>query len=498
MSSTHHDLVTLLRAATPLLVIESPEEERVIDSFRHAIGEVLLPLHRWSITEGLRRLDMDVDNEGDGVDSLAPDASYTLQYMRQQNRRGIYLLLDFNPYLRYPMTLRLLREIVQRQGGCAAHTLVLVAPKLEIPEELQPYTTRIALSLPDAKAIADLLRAEAFAYSRETGKRVEVDADAARTMVRNLIGLGLNDARQIVRQLIWRDGALGPDDLPELAKAKFALLNRDGLLHFEYHTAQFADVAGLNRLKTWVAQRRGAFLGAKTSVQLDPPKGVLLLGVQGCGKSLAAKAIAGGFGVPLARLDFGSLYNKFHGETERNLRAALKNAELLAPCVLWIDEIEKGLAAGTSDDGVSRRVLGYLLTWMAERKANVFLVATANQVHELPAELLRKGRFDEIFFVDLPDAANRAEIFRIHLHKRGLDKQGCDPATLAAAAEGFSGAEIEQAVVASLYTAAAAHRGLIQQDVLDEVRRTRPLSVLMAEQVEDLRQWARERTVSAD
>lgn len=498
MSNTHQDLVTLLRAATPLIAIESPEEERVIESFRHAMADVLLPLHRWSITEGLRRIDLDLsDNDEDGPDSLAPDASYTLQYMRQQGERGIYLMLDFNPYLRYPMILRLLREIVQRQGG-VAHTIVLVATKLEIPEELEPYVTRFSLSLPDAKAIADLLRAEAFAYSRETGKRVEVDADAARTIVRNLIGLTLNDARQIVRQLIWRDGALGPDDLPELAKAKFALLNRDGLLHFEYHTAQFADVAGLNRLKTWVAQRRGAFLGAKSAIKLDPPKGVLLLGVQGCGKSLAAKAIAGGFGVPLARLDFGSLYNKFHGETERNLRGALKNAELLAPCVLWIDEIEKGLASGSSDDGVSRRVLGYLLTWMAERRANVFLVATANQVHELPAELLRKGRFDEIFFVDLPDAATRAEIFRIHLHKRELGKLGADPVALAEAAQGFSGAEIEQAIVASLYTAAGAQRGLQQQDILDEIRRTRPLSVLMAEQVEDLRQWARERTVSAD
>jgi len=225
---------------------------------------------------------------------------------------------------------------------------------------------------------------------------------------------------------------------------------------------------------------------------------LLLLGVQGCGKSLAAKAVAGGFGVPLVRLDFGTLYNKYHGETERNLRASLAHAEQLAPCVLWVDEIEKGLAGGGNDDGVSRRVLGYLLTWMAERREAVFLVATANQVHELPAELLRKGRFDEIFFVDLPAAACRAEIFTIHLRKRELKVEDFDVGALAKAAEGFSGAEIEQAVVSALYAANADKSAVNQAHVLRALAETRPLSVLMAEQVNALRDWARSRTVSAD
>src|SRR5690606_21950540 len=247
------------------------------------------------------------------------------------------------------------------------------------------------------------------------------------------------------------------------------------------------------RLKKWIAQRRAAFIGEKMPVKLDPPKGVLLLGVQGCGKSLAAKAIAGGFGVPLLRLDMGALYNKFQGETERNLRESLASAELLAPCVLWIDEIEKALATDTADEGVSQRVLGYLLTWMAERRAPVFLVATANQVHKLPAELLRKGRFDEVFFVDLPDAATRAEVFRIHLARRELDPAAFDLAALAEASEGFSGAEIEQVVVAALYAAAAAGTRAAQAHVVEEIRTTRPLAVLMAEKVAALRAWARER-----
>jgi SpoVK/Ycf46/Vps4 family AAA+-type ATPase len=225
---------------------------------------------------------------------------------------------------------------------------------------------------------------------------------------------------------------------------------------------------------------------------------VLLLGVQGCGKSLAAKATAGGFAVPLLRLDIGTLYNKYHGETERNLREALKNAELLAPCVLWIDEIEKALAIDAADDGVSRRVLGYLLTWMAERTAPVFLVATANDVSALPAELLRKGRFDDVFFVDLPNEATRADIFRLHLIRRQLRETDYDLEALALATQGFSGAEIEQIVVAALYAAAAEKAAPTQHHLLDAIRNTRPLSVLMAERVAALREWARSRTVPAD
>ncbi|HJT99051.1 MAG TPA: AAA family ATPase [Rhodanobacteraceae bacterium] len=490
----NEDLITLLRARTSLLVVESAEEGRVVDAFRQAIAQSLRPLYRWSITDGLKRLDIDEDDEG----NAPPDASMTLQAIRQCRTPGVYLLLDFQPYLRYTMTLRLVREIVQRID-CAEHTLVLVGPGYELPPELAGDATRYAFAQPDAEALAALVREEAFNYSRENeGRRVSVDADAARAVVRNLKGLALEDARRIVRKLIYDDGALTASDLPELARAKYKLLDRDNLLHFEYDTAEFAKIAGLARLKHWIAQRKPAFLGDKAAAKLDPPKGVLLLGVQGCGKSLAAKATAAGFAVPLLRLDIGTLYNKYHGETERNLREALKSAELLAPCVLWIDEIEKGLATDGADDGVSRRVLGYLLTWMAERSAPVFLVATANDVSALPAELLRKGRFDEVFFVDLPGAATRAEVFRLHLLRRGLRVEDYDLAVLASATDGFSGAEIEQAIVAALYAAVDRRRAPSQQEILDEIRNTRPLSVLMAERVAALREWARERTVPAD
>ena len=485
------DLATLVRAATPLLVIETVDEQRVIECFRHVLAQALRPLWRWTLTDGLARLDF-AQPEG----AVAPDAGATLEAIRAADERGIYLLFDFHPFLRYAMSLRQLREIVQRQKS-AAHTLVLVGAKIELPEELEALATRVPLALPELKELAGILRGEAAAWQREHGRTLPVDGEAARTLVRNLVGLPGPDARRIVRKLIYNDGALDAADLPELMRAKFERLNRSGLLHYEYATASFADVAGVARLTAWVQRRRAVFLDPQPA--LDPPRGVLLLGVQGCGKSLAAKATAGGFGVPLVRLDFGTLYDKYQGETERNLREALASVELLAPCVLWIDEIEKGLASGGGEDGgVSRRVLGYLLTWMAERKAKVFVVATANAVDQLPAELLRKGRFDEIFFVDLPSPEARAAIFGLHLTRRKLDPAAFDLPALAVASEGFSGAEIEQAIVSALYDTADSGAPPDQAALCHALEQTRPLSVLMREPVQALREWARERCVPAD
>jgi SpoVK/Ycf46/Vps4 family AAA+-type ATPase len=488
------DLSALVRAATPLIVIETQDENRVVDLFRHVLMHVWRPMFRWSITEGLRRFDID----GEDCANVAPDASTTLRHIREAQARGVYVLFDFHPYVGYATNQRMLREIMQRRD-CAAHTLVMVAPKVALPPELESEAVRFRLRLPDEAALLKMVRDESSVFQRENGgRRVEKDPEALTALVRNLRGLSLIEARRIARQLIFKDGAIAQHDLPELAKLKFELLNQSGHLHFEYDTASFGEVAGVRRLRRWIDQRRAVFLADTPPPGLDPPKGILLLGVQGCGKSLAAKAVAGVFGVPLVRLDFGTLYNKYHGETEKNLREALAAAEQVSPCVLWMDEIEKGIAGGDNDGGVSRRVLGYLLTWMAERRSQVFMVATANQVKDLPPELLRKGRFDEIFFVDLPDPAARAEIFRIHLEKRHIDWGGFSLITLADAADGFSGAEIEQAVVSALYAAHAAGQVVDEAMVLEEIRGTRPLSVLMAEQVQGLRQWAASRTVPAD
>src|SRR5690606_8020887 len=368
------DLVALIRADTPLIVVETPDEMRVVELFRQSLTRIWRALYRWSITEGLRRLDLDREDPA----QAPPDAGTTLAAIRDADQRGVYLLLDFHPYLGYAATQRQLREILQRRG-CLPHTIVLVGHRVELPGELEARAARLRLRLPDGNALLRIVREEIAAFQRENqGARVVADDAVVRRIVRNLQGLDAMDARRIVRHLVHDDGVLGPGDLPELTRLKFELLNKSGHLHYEYDTARFADVAGARRLKRWIDLRRRVFTGdGEPPPGLDPPRGILLLGVQGCGKSLLAKAVAGGFGVPLVRLDFGTLYAKYHGETEANLRQALESTERLAPCVLWIDEIEKGLAASGADGdgGVSRRVLGYLLTWMAERKAPVFLVA---------------------------------------------------------------------------------------------------------------------------
>jgi SpoVK/Ycf46/Vps4 family AAA+-type ATPase len=281
---------------------------------------------------------------------------------------------------------------------------------------------------------------------------------------------------------------------------KHESLANGGVLTLSTEFAKFNDVGGQRKLKKWLERRRASFAGEASAAALDVPKGVLLLGVQGGGKSLAAKAIAGSWSAPLLRLDVGGLYNKYHGETERNLRAALDTAEAMTPCVLWLDEIEKGLATGSdaNDGGVSRRVLGALLTWMSDRKSRVFMVATANDISRLPPELMRKGRFDEIFFVDLPTEDVRADIFRIHLAKRAQEPAAFDVTALARAADGFSGAEIEQVIISGLYESHANEAPLDTAILAGEIRATRPLSVIRAEEIHDLRVWAMERTVMAD
>jgi SpoVK/Ycf46/Vps4 family AAA+-type ATPase len=422
---------------------------------------------------------------------IPASASDVLDIIQKTTQRSIYLLFEFVPFVRYVSTLRHLREIAQR-FNCAAHTVVLVAPKLDLPAELDSLTTRFTPRLPNAEELGQMVREEGSAYARlNSGKRAQIHLTAMNAVVRQMQGLTMPEARNIARRVL-ADGLLDASDVQLAAQAKFELLNRDGVLSFEYDLTAFSEVAGVSRLKTWIEQRRAPFLGQTGSLKLDPPKGVLLLGVQGCGKSLAAKAIAAAFAVPLLRLDLGSVYNKFHGETERTLRESLARAEQMSPCVLWIDEIEKGMAGSSSDDGLSRRVLGYFLTWMAERKSPVFIVATANQIQSLPPELLRKGRFDEIFFVDLPRPDVRAAQFRI------LDAAHFDLSGLADVAHDFSGAEIEQAVVSALYAAHAHGEQPSTAHVLESIRSTRPLAVLMAEQVQALREWAAARTVPAD
>ena len=484
-----HDLELLLRSDTPIILIESVEEPRVITLFAQLALRLSQSAYQWSITEGLRRIECDPETE-----QRLTDPTQALRFLRAGAETGVYLLLDFHPYLDNPLHVRLIKEIAQGYGE-RPRTLVLVSHALEAPPELRHLCVRCDLSLPDRNRILTLIREEAQAWQQTGAAKVLAGREAIDQLAQNLLGITESEARRLIRNAIHNDGAITLEDVAEVKRAKYALLSPGGLIAFEYDTRSFADVAGLANLKDWVDRRRKPFLDpARTR---DFPRGLLLLGVQGGGKSLAAKAVAGRFGVPLLRLDLGSLYDKYIGETERNLRQALATADQMAPCCLWIDEIEKGIATGSEDEGVGRRVLGTLLTWMAERNTRVFLVATANDIDRLPPELVRKGRIDELFFVDLPDAPVRAEVFAIHLRNRGLDPTGFDLARLAQASAGFTGAGIEQAVVSALYAVEATTRRPDTETLLVELSRTQPLSVVMAEQIEALRDWARGRCVPA-
>jgi hypothetical protein len=503
------DLEVLLRSRVPLIVVESRDESEVLKALTRACARVApgkptagslpssaaaagLPLFQWTVTDGLKRLDIDV---GPPQRTVCEPLD-VLKHLRATTVAGAYALLDFHPYLHDPTTVRLLKDIAQDYGRCA-RTVVLISCELQIPHEIEHLSARCTLALPDRDERRQLVEEVARQWMRgNPHQAIKIDAHALALLIENMNGLNATDIQRLARKAIFDDGALQASDVPALMQAKYELLNHNGILRYEHDTAQFAEVGGLSKLKAWLEKRRDAFDGS--APQLDPPKGLLLLGVQGCGKSLAARASAGIFNVPLLRLDCGALFDKFVGESERNLRESLNTSELLAPCVLWIDEIEKGFAAGDVDGGATRRVLGAFLTWLAEKSSRVFVVATANDIAALPPELIRKGRFDEIFFVDLPNLDTRTDILRIHAAKRGID---LDPPTLRAlaqACEGFAGAEIEQAIVAALYTAHAQKTAPSARLIAAEIAATHSLETIMAEKVAGLRAWADGRTVTAE
>ncbi len=494
MADTLHDLALIIRSRFPVVQVETREETRIMKLLERVTNLEGWALFVWSVADGLKRLPRT------DVVTQTYEFQAALRHIDKTPQNGVYTMLDAQPYFEDPVNVRLIKEIAQDYSK-TARTLVFIGAQLDLPADLARMSARFNLPLPDAAEVREIFKEEAQLWQRQENRGpLKGDQQAVELMVQHLAGMCEEDARRLIREAIRDDGLINFDDVQRVLRFKRDALDQGGLLEFEMDTGDFNEVGGLGSLKHWLDLRRTAFSGDAATFGVDPPKGVLLLGVQGAGKSLAAKAIAGSWRVPLMRLDFAVLYNKFHGESERNLRAALKQAEAMAPCVLWVDEIEKGLASdgGESDGGVSRRMLGTVLTWMAERTAKVFLVATANDVTQLPPELLRKGRVDEIFFVDLPDVATRADIFRIHLRKRKLDPAKFELSQLAAAAEGFSGAEIEQAVVAAIYEALAAKQPLATRHVLAEIGRTRPLSVVMAEKVAALREWAAGRTVKAD
>jgi len=492
-----HDLEIILRSRTPIVIIETRDEARILELLQSitiaGVADEYMPLFRWTVTDGLQRIDIALEPQ-----PLNSEPGEVLKHIRAVSRPGIYVLLDFHPFLEDPVHVRLIKDICIRYREIPRQ-IVLISHTVKLPSELDSFSARFDIALPAEKERRKIVQRVADEYTEEhPGSRVQADSKAYEMLIRNLSGLTYSDTEQLARNAVFLDGAITKSDLPGVMQAKYELLNRGGALHFEYDTAKFSDVGGLSRLKAWLSQRKSVFRGDESAAHLDAPKGILLLGVQGCGKSLAAKATAGIFGVPLLRLDFGAIYDKYHGETERKLRESLKTADVMSPCVLWIDEIEKGIAGRGGETGTTQRVLGTFLTWMAEKTSQVFVVATANDISSLPPELVRKGRFDEIFFVDLPGKKVRASILAIHLTSRDQSLSNFEIEPLAEAMKGFSGAEIEQAVVAAFYAAHAQKEDLKTRHILHEVEQTRPLSVVMREQIQSLRTWADGRTVPCD
>jgi ATPase family associated with various cellular activities (AAA) len=485
-TSAVHDLKTLVLSRHPGIVIETSEPERAEALVQSVAADLRIGRFEWSVTTGLRRV-----GEASGV-YQSNDPARALAAIAELEVEAIFELHDFTAYLGKPELSRAFRDLLDRLASPARlSTVVMIEARAEVPPEIEPRVVRFDLRFPSRGEYRQAI--EAVVESLRLNRRAVVEIGAADydDFCAALTGLTLNQARQAVARAAIADGRLARDDLARLAEYKARALGEEGLLEYFPPGDNRFELGGFATLRRWLERARVGFTREAAELGLEPPKGVLLVGVQGCGKSLAAKAIAREWQLPLLKLDAGRLFDKYIGETERNFRKAIDIAESCSPAVLWIDELEKAIApgggAGESDGGLSRRLFGSFLTWLQEKTAPVFVVATANDLSLLPPELLRKGRFDEIFFVDLPQADEREQILRIHLTLRRQDPAAFDLPALVEATDGFSGAELEQAVVASLLGALHDGAPLTTEILLAEIRATVPLSVTRAEDVRALR-----------
>jgi SpoVK/Ycf46/Vps4 family AAA+-type ATPase len=488
------DIELLIRSKYGLIFVDTLDEERAVFLLRHLADRMRLAYFSWTPASGLVR-----EGIKGGVYGTA-DPLGALGHIEASNVGALYHLIGFEDYLSDRVIARRLRDVAQVfSNRTGAIIITLVAST--IPEHLKRISAVVRLPEPDIEEYRGLLNnILRDLYKKHNVDYRMTDEDVNRLLI-NLKGLTLVEAEKVLTKVMIEDGMLSPRDIMAVIEAKKQIVEKEGLL--EYYPAKegMEEVADMSGLKAWLSKRKAIVLDPERAMGygLSFPKGILLLGVPGCGKSLCAKAVANEWGLPLLRFDPSSLYDKYIGETEKNFRRAISTAEKVAPVVLWIDEIEKALSPshGSQDGGVSARLFGAFLSWMQERKGDVFVVATANDVEKLPPEFLRKGRFDEIFFVDLPDEESRRSIFEIHLRRRGKDPAFFDLDSLAQAAAGFSGSEIEQVIISALYTAFSSNTELTTELILDEIYATVPLSITMKERIEYLRDWALGRAVSA-
>ncbi len=484
------ELNILIQAQYPLIYLVTSEEERA----EQAITKIaqIKPPHRrvfvWTVTHGI--VEYGQPRQTTQHNTVSPQAA--IEWAVRQREPGIFIFKDLHPFITSPEVTRWLRDAIASFKG-TDKIILLMSPYQEIPIELEKDVVVLDFPLPDISELNQVL-----SQQLEQSKNRRTTTEVREKLLKAALGLTRDEAEKVYRKAHVKAGRLTEEEVDIILSEKKQLIRRNGILEYIEEDETLDSIGGLEELKKWLKQRSDAFTERAREYGLPQPKGMLILGVPGCGKSLIAKTTARLWGLPLLRLDMGRVYDgSMVGRSEANLRNALKTAESISPTLLFIDELDKAFAGGTgsadSDGGTSSRIFGSFLTWMQEKTSPVFVMATANRVERLPGEFLRKGRFDEIFFVDLPTSEERQAIFNIHLSKRRSDIARFDLEQLAKVADGFSGAEIEQALIAAMYEAFAQHREFTQLDIIAAIKSTLPLSRTMMEQVAALRDWARQR-----
>ncbi|MHB1458727.1 MAG: AAA family ATPase [Armatimonadota bacterium] len=483
--STNTEISTLIRARYPIIYIVSWEEQRVMDALKSIADERGKRIYNWSITQGM--------GVNGGVDESTREPLAALDFVMKSRDQAIFALKDFHSFINDNSIIRKLRDLTNTLKT-SYKTLVIISPILKLPAELEKEVTVIDYPLPGLDDLNTLLEGIRQSVKGNAQINTDLKPDDREHLLNAAQGLTANEAENVfAKSLVEKRGF----DINIIVSEKEQIIRKTGMLEYFRASEEFSDVGGMDILKQWLTSRSIAFSEKAREFGLPQPKGIMLLGVQGCGKSLCCKAIASLWKLPLLRLDVGKIFSGIVGSSEENVRRAIRIAESVAPAVLWIDELEKGFA-GTqsspfSDGGTTSRVFASFVTWLQEKTAPVFVVATANDISALPPELMRKGRFDEIFFVDLPSDEDREEIFKIHLKKRKRDPSKFDLGKLAESTPGFSGAEIEQVVVDGLYTAFGAGRDVQTDDLIAGAEMSVPLSQTMKEKIDELRDWASQR-----
>jgi len=497
------DIDIFVKSRYPLLYIVSFEEERVISELSKLAQLSKKELFVWSITQGIYSVSRNVSIKG------TENPVNALEQIIEYKDRAFFVLKDFHyymqdPFLQYlenPVSVRRkLRDAILSLRG-SFKTLFILSSELHIPHELEKDIVIIDFPLPAYCDIKAIFEETISGVERNFNLKFDINEQLKEKVIKACLGMTTGELRNVFAKSIVNDRQFDEKDLGLIISEKKQIIRKAGMLEYFEVFEDFSNVGGLNGLKGWLKKRSNAFSEKARKYGLPEPKGLLLLGVQGCGKSLVSKCIASLWKLPLLRFDVGNIFGKYVGESEENLRKALRVAEALSPTILWLDEIEKafaGVGGGSSaDSGLSTRIFGSFITWLQEKTAPVFVIATANSIESLPPELLRKGRFDEIFFVDLPTASERASIFNIHISKRKRDISNFAVPELVNSSDGFSGAEIEQAIISSMYDAFYENRDIETLDILKALKETVPLSQTMREKIDHLREWAKLRARQA-